>query len=66
MQVSNSRIASAIIVAAGKGKRFSKNYNKMDINLNGISIIEHSIRKFQNNQSISEIVLVVSNINDFK
>jgi len=60
-----SNLVSAIIVAAGKGERFSKEYNKNNINLNGISIIEHSIKKFQNNKAVSEIILVVSNINYF-
>ncbi|HZX21659.1 MAG TPA: 2-C-methyl-D-erythritol 4-phosphate cytidylyltransferase [Clostridia bacterium] len=50
---------SAIIVAAGKGKRMGEGYNKQYIPLAGKPIVAHTIEVFENVDSIDEIVLVV-------
>lgn len=50
---------SAIIVAAGKGKRMGEGYNKQYILLVGKPIVAHTIEVFENVGSIDEIVLVV-------
>ena len=48
-----------IIVAAGKGKRMGKGYNKQYIPLSGKPIVAHTIEVFENMELIDEIVLVV-------
>lgn len=50
---------SAIIVAAGKGKRMGEGYNKQYILLAGKPIVARTIEVFENVGSIDEIVLVV-------
>ena len=49
----------AIIVAAGKGKRMGKSYNKQYILLADKPIVAHTIEVFENVDLIDEIVLVV-------
>lgn len=49
----------AIIVAAGKGKRMERDYNKQYIQLEGKPILAHSLQHFQDHGKIDEIVIVV-------
>ncbi len=51
---------SAIITAAGRGERFSSIVNKLLVPLNGLLLIEHSIRKFNETPLINEIILVTT------
>jgi len=53
-----TNFTSSIIVGAGKGERFSKKSNKLFITLNGIPVIEHSLKKFNESNLINEIILV--------
>ncbi len=50
---------SAIIVAAGKGKRMEQNYNKQYIHLEGKPIVAHTLQHFEDHPEIDEIVIVV-------
>lgn len=50
----------AIIVAGGKGKRMGKRINKLFLLLNKEPIIFHTLKKFQDNKNINEIILVVN------
>lgn len=54
------KFVSAIIVAGGKGERFSDKINKLTIPLNNIPVIEHSLIKFNECSYINEIILVTS------
>lgn len=54
------RINSAIIVAAGAGKRFGGTEPKQFIELLGKPLILHTIEKFESCPSIDEIILVVA------
>lgn len=54
----NNNFTSCIIVAYGSGKRFSNSVNKLLIPLEGIPLIEHSLKKFNENSKINEIILV--------
>jgi 2-C-methyl-D-erythritol 4-phosphate cytidylyltransferase len=49
----------AIIVAAGKGKRMGRGYNKQYILLADKPIVAHTIEVFENMDLIDEIILVV-------
>ncbi|OPJ54926.1 2-C-methyl-D-erythritol 4-phosphate cytidylyltransferase [Alkalithermobacter paradoxus] len=51
---------SAIIVAAGKGKRMNKDINKQYIKLMDKEIIYYTISAFDNNTNINEIIVVIS------
>ncbi|KRQ86072.1 2-C-methyl-D-erythritol 4-phosphate cytidylyltransferase [Caloramator mitchellensis] len=51
---------SAIIVAAGKGKRMGLGFNKLLAKIDGKEIIVLTLEKFQNSNLIDEIILVVS------
>lgn len=50
---------SAVIVAAGMGKRMERNYNKQYIKLEGVPILAHTAIQFQNHPHIDEVVIVV-------
>ncbi|SET73010.1 2-C-methyl-D-erythritol 4-phosphate cytidylyltransferase [Natronincola peptidivorans] len=50
---------SAIIVAAGKGKRMGEGFNKQYIPLKEKPIVAHTLQIFENSQYIDEIILVV-------
>jgi len=50
---------SAIIVAAGKGRRMGRDYNKQYILLRNKPIVAHTIEVFENSSLIDEIILVV-------
>lgn len=51
---------SAIIVAAGKGRRMGTKLNKVFLNLKGKPVLYYTIKAFENVEEIDEIVLVVS------
>ena len=53
-------MVSAIIVAAGKGKRMGLGYNKLLAKIDGKEIIVMTLEKFQSSSLIDEIILVVS------
>lgn len=50
---------SVIIVAAGKGKRMGRDYNKQYIRLDARPIVAHTIKVFEEIDFIHEIILVV-------
>ena len=52
---------SAIIVAAGRGTRMKAETPKQFLELNGYSILYHTLQTFANAEKIDEIVLVVAN-----
>ncbi|MBQ5782560.1 MAG: 2-C-methyl-D-erythritol 4-phosphate cytidylyltransferase, partial [Oscillospiraceae bacterium] len=56
---------SAIIVAAGKGTRIG--FDKMLYKIDGIPVVERSVRAFQQNALVDSIVVVAGdNIEDIK
>ncbi|MEP7233694.1 MAG: 2-C-methyl-D-erythritol 4-phosphate cytidylyltransferase [Ignavibacteriota bacterium] len=57
--MSKTKIADAIIVAAGSGSRFGG--AKQFAELNGMAIYRHSLRTFRDHPMIRTIILVVSN-----
>jgi 2-C-methyl-D-erythritol 4-phosphate cytidylyltransferase len=57
--VQHRKKVSAIIVAAGKGKRMERNYNKQYIKLEGVPILAHTVIQFENHPKIDEILIVV-------
>ena len=50
---------SAIIVAAGSGKRFGTKTPKQFLEINGKPLIIYTLRQFQNCSDIDEIILVL-------
>ncbi len=50
---------SAVIVAAGTGKRMKSNINKQYIKLRDKEVVAHTIEVFDKNNNIDEIVVVV-------
>lgn len=50
----------AIIVAAGKGSRMKSNIRKQFIELKGNPILYYTIKAFENNKNIDDIILVIS------
>ena len=50
----------ALILASGTGERFGLNIPKQFYELNGKTILEHSIEAFETHNSIDEIVLVTN------
>ncbi len=55
----------AIILAGGIGKRMNVNTSKQLLKINNKHIIDITLEKFQNNDSVDEII-VVSNIDDLE
>lgn len=51
---------SAIILAAGQGKRMNLNYNKMLYKIDNETVLEKCLRPFLENNYIEEIIVVVS------
>ena len=51
-------ICSAVIVAAGKGKRMGTEISKQFIPLCGREILAHTVGKFETAQKIRDIILV--------
>lgn len=49
---------AAVIVAGGSGKRFGSDVPKQFLEVNGLPVIAHSIKKFEDCPLISEIVIV--------
>ena len=58
---------TAIIVAAGQGKRFGTNTPKQFLEINGKPLVIHTLLKFENCAAVDEIILVVpaAEIDDF-
>src|SRR5215471_2350203 len=52
-------MTSAIIVAAGKGVRMGPNTDKLFLELNGRPVMAHTWQRFEQAESINEIVIVV-------
>ncbi len=52
-------MVSSIILAAGSGKRMGKAINKVFLDLNGRPVLFYSIRAFENNPEVDEIILVM-------
>lgn len=50
---------TAIVAAAGKGKRMGESYNKQFIELNGKPIVVHTLEQLERCNQIQNIVLVV-------
>lgn len=50
---------SAVVVAAGKGKRMEREINKQYIALGGRAILAHTLQAFEDHPGIDEVVLVV-------
>lgn len=65
LKVDNQAFCSAIILAAGKGRRMESRVNKVYIDLNGKKAIVRTLETFQENPLINEIILVV-NKNDIE
>lgn len=61
-----AKFTSSIILAYGSGKRFSSELNKLFLPLNGLPIIEHSLKKFNNSPLINEIILVAEDLVEVK
>lgn len=51
---------SAIVLAAGKGRRMGKEINKQYLLLNNNPILSYTIEAFENNNEIDEIVIVAA------
>ncbi len=51
---------TAIIVAAGSGKRFGGNIPKQFLEIHGKPVLIHTLERFENCDSVDEIVLVLS------
>jgi 2-C-methyl-D-erythritol 4-phosphate cytidylyltransferase len=56
--VNNGSVVSAIIVAAGKGKRMGTQISKQFLLLDGKEILAHTVDRFEQFSKIQEIVLV--------
>ncbi len=52
-------MTSAIIVAAGKGTRMGPHVDKLFLPLNGLPVVAHTWRRFDDSAAIDEIVLVI-------
>lgn len=58
----NKKVNVAIILSAGLGLRFKKNANNLPKQLTkvaGKTLLEHTLEKFERNEKINEIILVV-------
>ena len=49
-----------LILASGLGKRFGSEMPKQFHKLEGHSILEHSIQRFEDNKNIDEIIIVTN------
>lgn len=52
------KFCSAVIVAAGQGKRMGTKISKQFLKLGEVEVIIHTLKKFQNCDDIDEIILV--------
>ncbi|WMI80231.1 2-C-methyl-D-erythritol 4-phosphate cytidylyltransferase [Anaerotignum sp. MB30-C6] len=59
----NRTIATAIIVAAGKGRRMGSQISKQFLKLRGKEILAHTVSRFEQFSNIQEIVLVTGKDN---
>lgn len=57
------KYASAVLLAAGKGKRLKSRLSKALIKINGKPLISYSLTAFQKHPSIKEIVVVANRAN---
>lgn len=57
--MTNRTLVSAIIVAAGKGKRMGQGFNKQYIILREKPIVAHTLEVFEKSSYIDDIILVV-------
>jgi len=55
-----------VILAAGKSKRFHKNFIKQFYNYKNMEIIDHSIRKSLDSRLFKKIIIVTNNLNHFR
>ena len=53
---------SAMVLAAGIGSRMGLGYNKMLYEIKGAPVIIHTIKKFLNDATCGQIVLVVNEL----
>ena len=53
----NNKKVTAIILVAGNSSRYGQNRNKNLENINGKTILEYSLEKFNNNPNISDIII---------
>jgi 2-C-methyl-D-erythritol 4-phosphate cytidylyltransferase len=60
LRLNKEGAVSAIIVAAGKGSRAGLGFNKVLAVLNGVPILERTIRAFIDSGLVREIILVIS------
>ena len=51
---------SAMVLAAGIGSRMGLGYNKMLYEIKGAPVVIHTIKKFLNDATCGQIVLVVN------
>ncbi|MEN2997876.1 MAG: 2-C-methyl-D-erythritol 4-phosphate cytidylyltransferase [Brevinematia bacterium] len=56
----NSRNVIAIVVAGGRGKRFSETLPKQFLDIGGKALIEYSLATFNDNPYIDEIIVVTN------
>lgn len=56
----NKKHVSAIIVAAGKGKRMDSQIPKQYLNIAGKTILDTTLYKFEKSNEVDEIILVVN------
>jgi 2-C-methyl-D-erythritol 4-phosphate cytidylyltransferase len=52
-------MTSAIIVAAGRGTRMGPNIDKLFLEVSGAPVVAHTWERFDEAESIDEIVLVI-------
>ena len=52
----------AIILAGGKGERFQASLPKQFAKVAGKSVIEHTIKQFQDHEMIDEIAIVINEL----
>ena len=52
-------MTSAIIVAAGRGTRMGPNIDKLFLEVSGAPVVAHTWERFDEVESIDEIVLVI-------
>jgi 2-C-methyl-D-erythritol 4-phosphate cytidylyltransferase len=55
-----TRQAQAIILASGDGQRFGGSIPKQFLKIAGRTVLEHTIERFERNQYVSSIILVVN------
>ena len=51
-------MATAVLLAAGSGERFSREVPKQLLKVAGITVIEHALRAFESHEDITDIVIV--------